>query len=300
MESDNNFLPKKKVINIIEVTKKEIVRDEKSKLCNEFLKQILENKISLDKIDYEDKLKEILNEPEFNSIKDELKNILPSYWRFKKDGFTPKISFNDRNELTLVPTSEFNLGNDIGEQWKFYIQTMPYLVEDKYMEKLRTPKFNELFEIISKDKEILEIFDIILTMFHNKWVIGEKNIENLVVEIKKMYLIMNDEQKIIVDRNKMLKEILFKAGIKFMEYYPEYENIKINKQYSQEEKDLVYKLGFDKFDTWDFAFIVLVYRHKNENDFIELFCDETFEKLDVTNLNNLQYFAKKFYNSYSH
>jgi len=118
--------------------------------------------------------------------------------------------------------------------------------------------------------------------------------------ISKYYIMNGQGQQSKFDKeHKEMKATLSKFfRVKYKNYYIEYEKIKLDENYIQAERDAVYKLGVNRFDTWKFAFCVLALRNKNSTEFINIFKNEEYSYLDVNNLTCLECFADVFHNAY--
>ncbi len=120
-----------------------------------------------------------------------------------------------------------------------------------------------------------------------------------------MYIAITESEfyKNLSDKEKKklsdLYEALLRTNLKHSLYYREYEKIKHDKTYTKTEKDFAYHLGVTNFDTWEFAFIILAYRHQENKHFISLFTDPNFGPINLQDLNSLKFYSNKFHNAYN-
>lgn len=138
--------------------------------------------------------------------------------------------------------------------------------------------------------------------FHFEQILTLMNEFNVLIEgtnIKTKPIYSQYLEKIKAFRNEF-NVLIEGTNIKTKPYYSEYEKIKLEKGYTKNEKDFIYNtLEYSEFNTWTYAFIVLAIRKKDninfKNALIKMKNNTIF---DITNLECLIAFAKKFHDNY--
>lgn len=166
---------------------------------------------------------------------------------------------------------------------------LPELLRDLY---LKDPTNTD--KLINIGNQIIDSsFNIIYNIEENN-----KNLAELNSNILESNKELSTSLKQNINRLKDYDDNLVEISIKYEIYYPIINKIKLNKNYSDEEKNAIIKLGFPnkKIDTWDFAFCILAYRNRNNPHFLQLFNDQEEDPLDLSNINSLMLYALKFNN----
>lgn len=262
--------------NIIKITNNALKNEKKVKLCIDFFNEVIEDNIENDTSSYSNQFNIILNKSKYKSIKNELEKLIPTFYRFKKNGLKFDFSCNEKNELVINGGFNFNL--DIMEGWKLRI-----MLSDGYLPKgyqIPSNLLQKFYNTIENDNELIEAFDIIMTIMNNIIAYDKKNIEQLVLDIKTIYSILTDKQKKTLNQKK--------------EYHNKYkEVININEKITDrnlhlEEQSGKYKIYFQLFKDYYLT-------HKNPSNKAEILYSEFIK--DIPDLKDYLYrkFIKNFY-----
>lgn len=244
-----------------------LIQIERSNILRKHIEKIIlyDNDTGLDRICFQSLFWEAYK---YHQLIDNIHVKLPDNW-------------NDKGSILIDKSFQLE---DIKGKYEFYAEFMQggddHFVWIKDLDKIKEKLLSlasDLSYFIGHQNSLITMTDLVILKFQGK-------------SINKEFLHLT-EAPFLKDSEKLKK---FRKP-----YYEIYESIHLDRKFSDEEKDFAYQLGFVDFHKWEFAFIVLAYREKDNLHFLKLWNDKSYEPLNTNNLDNLKHYSQKFYKSYN-